>query len=239
MKYNVVAMDLDGTITQHKSLLEKFNKETLDDLGRRYKLLIVGAGSCERIYEQLNGYPISIIGNYGMQFSEIVSGEFTLIKNDCYTVDKMFFERQITELRQLTGYTEYAGDNVEFHKSGAVTFPLLGTKAKLEDKLSFDPSGAKRMAIYPTVAGRFEDYNCFIGGSSSFDIVKKPYDKFNAIKKYVETKNIALEKVIYIGDDFKKGGNDEQIKLGGMDYLLVNTYSEFRNVLIQGGLLEE
>ncbi|MBR2008849.1 MAG: hypothetical protein IJ936_01860, partial [Peptococcaceae bacterium] len=41
-------------------------------------------------------------------------------------------------LREKYGYTEYAGEPLEFHKSGMVTFALLGTKAKKEDKLVFD-----------------------------------------------------------------------------------------------------
>ena len=65
--YKLIAFDLDGTLTQHRSKLEQFNKDVLDELSARYKLIMVGAGGCERIYRQMNEYPIDIIGFYGMQ----------------------------------------------------------------------------------------------------------------------------------------------------------------------------
>lgn len=47
--YKLIAFDLDGTLTQHRSKLEQFNKDVLDELSARYKLIMVGAGGCERI----------------------------------------------------------------------------------------------------------------------------------------------------------------------------------------------
>ena len=66
------------------------------------------------------------------------------------------------------------GDNVEFHPSGCITFPTLGTKAKIEDKLAFDPDRSRRRAFYSEVAEAFSDYVVFVGGSSSYDMVVKP-----------------------------------------------------------------
>ena len=60
----VIAFDLDGTLTQHKTQLSLEHKNVLDKLAERYKLLMVGAGQCKRIFNQMNEYPIDIIGNY-------------------------------------------------------------------------------------------------------------------------------------------------------------------------------
>ncbi len=229
--YQLIAFDLDGTLTQHKSKLEDFNRELLCDLQKKYRCLMVGAGGCERIYKQLGEFPIDIIGNYGMQQSKIENGKFVLVKNDSYTVDRKFFDETAAELREITGYTQYAGESVEYHASGAVTFPLLGTAAKLEDKLHFDPGGAKRRAIYPLVAKAFGDYNCFVGGSSSFDIVKKQYDKYRALMAYAAEEGIKKEEILFVGDDFETGGNDEQVKLGGIDCVFVKDYRQTRRYL--------
>ncbi len=68
VNWKVIAFDLDGTLTQHKSKLDHDNRRILERLGgQRYRLLIVGAGSCRRIWEQLDRYPLDIIGHYGMQ----------------------------------------------------------------------------------------------------------------------------------------------------------------------------
>ena len=43
-KIKVIAMDLDGTLTQHKQHMEPRTKATLEALSKKYKLLMVGAG---------------------------------------------------------------------------------------------------------------------------------------------------------------------------------------------------
>jgi hydroxymethylpyrimidine pyrophosphatase-like HAD family hydrolase len=43
-KIKLVAMDLDGTLTQHREALGEKNKSVLDRLSKKYKLIMVGAG---------------------------------------------------------------------------------------------------------------------------------------------------------------------------------------------------
>ena len=63
----VIAMDLDGTLTQHKTPLSADHRAILTKLAEKYNLLMVGAGQVMRIFNQLEQFPIDIIGNYGMQ----------------------------------------------------------------------------------------------------------------------------------------------------------------------------
>ena len=57
----IIAFDLDGTLTQHKTKLGAQNKQILDQLSQQYKLIMVGAGTCQRIWNQMDQYPIDII----------------------------------------------------------------------------------------------------------------------------------------------------------------------------------
>ena len=41
-KIKLIAMDLDGTLTQHKSPLNEANRKTLNRLSEKYKLLMMG-----------------------------------------------------------------------------------------------------------------------------------------------------------------------------------------------------
>ncbi|MBO4297317.1 MAG: phosphomannomutase, partial [Clostridia bacterium] len=59
----LVALYMDGTITQHRTALEPHNRAALDALAEKYRLVIVGAGACARIHGQLGGYPLDVIGN--------------------------------------------------------------------------------------------------------------------------------------------------------------------------------
>ena len=45
----VIAMDLDGTLTQHKTPLSAEQRAVLTKLSEKYKLLMVGAGQVMRI----------------------------------------------------------------------------------------------------------------------------------------------------------------------------------------------
>lgn len=227
--YKLIAFDLDGTLTQHRSKLEQFNKDVLDKLSARYKLIMVGAGGCERIYRQMNEYPVDIIGFYGMQESVIDKGEFKIVRSEFYSVDRDYFVAAMNKIREKYGYTHYVGDNVVFHDTGAVTLPLLGGEADIRDKVAFDPDRTKRAVMYDYVCSLFEDFNVFIGGSSSFDIVKKQFNKYNALTRYMNEHGLTKDDVMFVGDDFGTGGNDAHIKDGGLNYTVVDSYKNLKN----------
>ena len=228
-KTRLIAFDLDGTLTQHKTPLAQPNLGVLDSLGEKYKLLMVGAGMCSRIFRQMNGYPIDIIGNYGMQFCTYNAETKALEKVfDMHApCDRESVERRITALRERFGYTEYTGNNVEYHDSGCVTFPLLGTKADIAAKLAFDPDRSKRKPLYPAVRDAFPDYTVFIGGSSSFDFAPFPYNKYYALDKYCAEYGYSHDEVVYVGDDYGPGGNDEAVYLSDFTFVRVDDYTRF------------
>lgn len=227
----LICFDLDGTLTQHRSKLEAENRAVLDELKKRYKLIMVGAGNAPRIYAQMNEYPIDIIGNYGMQESKMRDGRFTVVREDVSIPDKDFFTEKIAYLREKYGYTQYKGETVEFHSTGMVTFPLLGTAADIADKLAFDPTREKRRVLYPEVCEIFKDYTVYIGGSSSFDFSGKQYNKYDAIMRYAAENGYEKEEILYVGDDFGDGGGDSHVRLGNMDYVEIDDYRNLKERL--------
>ena len=232
-KIKLIAFDLDGTLTQHKSPLGEENRKVLEQLAKKYKLLMAGAGMCNRIFNQMGKFPIDVLGNYGMQYAEYnkETGELDIVRNDVMPVDKESIEKRVTAMREKYGFTEFAGDNVEFHASGVVTFPILGTKAKQEDKLAFDPDRSKRRAIYDDVKEVFSDFIVFVGGSSSFDMAPAPYNKAYALAEYCKEHGIAHDEVVYVGDDYGLGGNDESVYLSDFNYLTIDDYRDFPEVV--------
>jgi hydroxymethylpyrimidine pyrophosphatase-like HAD family hydrolase len=130
-------------------------------------------------------------------------------------------------MREKYGYTEYAGESVEYHPSGCITFPLIGTKAKQEDKLAFDPDRSKRRAFYDDVVNVFDEYCVFVGGSSSFDMAPKPFNKYHALDRYCKENGLAHENVVYIGDDYGLGGNDESVYVSDFPYITIDDYTTF------------
>ena len=230
MAIKLMAFDLDGTLSQHKTPLEPQHRETLYRLGEKYALVMVGAGQCMRIFNQLEGFPIDVIGNYGMQYSKYDAATASLVPVYDIREEKVArkeIERRITALREKYGFTEYAGENVEFHVSGCLTFPLLGTKAQAADKLAFDPDRSRRRAFYADVVATFPEYNVFVGGSSSFDMAPRPYNKYFALDKYCAERGIAHDEVIFVGDDYGMGGNDESVYRSDFGFICIDDYRTF------------
>ncbi len=226
----LIAFDLDGTLTQHKSKLSKENRAELERLSKKYKLLMVGAGQCRRIFDQMEHFPIDIIGNYGMQYAKYDENtkDIVMVRDEAVqTQNKQEIEQKITALRKKHGFTEFKGDNVEYHPSGCLTFPILGTKADINDKLAFDPDRKKRRAFYSEVVDAFPDYVVFVGGSSSFDMAPKPFDKYYALDRYCKENGLEHSEVVYVGDDYGLGGNDEAVYKSDFNYITIDNYLDF------------
>ena len=232
-KIKLIAMDLDGTLTQHKETLDSVHRSALDALSKRYKLLMVGAGQTRRIFNQMEHYPIDIIGNYGLQYAVYndKTKDIDTVRDEVFEVDKPEIEKRVDYFRQKYDFLEYRGDSVEYHVSGCITFPILGTKAIQQDKLAFDPDRKKRRKIYDEVCEAFPEYNVFVGGSSSFDMSPKPYNKYYALDLYCRENGISHEQVVYIGDDYGQGGNDESVYLSDFNYITIDDYRDFPNII--------
>lgn len=228
-KVKVIAFDLDGTLSQHKSPLPKENIETLNRLAEKYKLIMAGAGQCGRIFRQMNEYPIDIIGNYGPQYAEYCEETKSLqIKRDlCFPCDTASVEKRVTDLREKNGYTSFAGNSVEYHPSGCITFAILGTAAAQADKLAFDPDRKKRRVMYEEVVSMFPEYRVFIGGSSSFDMAPAPYDKYYALDQYCKEHGLSHDEVVFVGDDYETGGNDASVYESDFLFIRVDNYLDF------------
>ena len=228
-KFKVIAFDLDGTLCQHKTPLPSKNIETLNKLGKKYKLLMVGAGQCGRIFRQMEGYPIDIIGNYGLQYAEFCNetGEMEMKRDLRFPCDVAAVEARVTYLRQKYGYTDFAGNSVEYHPSGCLTFAILGTEAVQADKLAFDPNRKKRRVMYAEVVSLFPEYCVFIGGASSFDMAPAPYNKYHTLDLYCKEHGLTHEEVVFVGDDYTPGGNDASVYDSDFAFIPVDDYRDF------------
>lgn len=237
MKPKLIALDLDGTLTQHRTPLADPNRRVLEKLAERYKLLMVGAGTCSRIFEQMRHFPVDIIGNYGMQYAECKKGELHIVRSENAFVDETEIRRRAQLIRKTFDLETFYGDTIEIHPTGMLTFSLVGTKAPIEVKLACDPDRSRRRAMYDFVREEFHDYNVIIGGSSSFDLIPGAYGKCNALKRYLQETGLTEQEMLYIGDDYEPGGGDHDVYASGMPFLIVDRYENFESLV--SGLLSD
>lgn len=229
----VAAFDLDGTITQHRTPVSDEHTELLRKMSEKYRLLIVGAGMCGRIFEQLRGFPIDIIGCYGMEYCtyNAKTGSLDTVYSEKAGCDKPSVLARAKEICERNGYTNQKGELVCVHESGAVTIALLGTDADIKDKLRFDPDRKKRRAFYGDVVAAFPDYNVFVGGSSSFDMSPKGYNKYTALDRFCKMNGYSHSDVVFFGDDYGEGGNDECVYRSDFDFEKVDDFKSLGSVL--------
>lgn len=230
VRTRLVALDMDGTVTQHKTHLEPENRRVLDRIAEHCRIVMIGAGSCMRIHSQLDQYPTDVVGCYGLEYAHFDDRAGKLVIDESFAApapDRAEMERRAQIIRDRYGFTDYTGDSVEFHASGMMTLAILGTAAKIGDKLAFDPDRSKRRPIYPEVCALFPEYTVFVGGSSSFDIVPKPYNKLYALDRYCAKYGYAKDEVVFMGDDYGPGGNDSQVYDSDYRFITVNDYHDF------------
>ncbi len=220
----LIAFDLDGTLTQHKSPLDASNRAFLSLLAKHYRLLMVGAGDCDRISSQMGYFPIEILGNYGMQYARVESGKLLMLREEKVPCDREKITATVEKLRRRFGFTSYRGSSTLFFPSGCACFPVLGTEATLDEKLVFDPDRSIRRSLLPEVRVAFPEYEVFVGGASSFDLSPKPYNKFYALSRFCRENGISLDEVTYVGDDPGEGGNDEPVYRAGVPFVLIDDY---------------
>ena len=77
----------------------------------------------------------------------------------------------------------------------------------------------------------FSDYCVFVGGSSSFDMAPEPYNKYHALDIYCKENSYSHEQVVYIGDDYGPGGNDESVYKSDFPYLTIDDYRDFPEIV--------
>ena len=106
----LICFDLDGTLSQHKTRIPQESVDLLDNLSRKYKIIMVGAGNAPRIWNQMGQYPIDIIGNYGMQEAVVKDGELCIVREDTVVPDREMFLEKCAYLRKKYGYAEYYGE---------------------------------------------------------------------------------------------------------------------------------
>jgi len=76
-----------------------------------------------------------------------------------------------------------------------------------------------------------------VGGSSSFDMAPKPYNKYYALDLYCKENGLEHKNLVYVGDDYGLGGNDESVYQSDFPFICVDDYREFVKIMAEAGLL--
>ena len=55
----------------------------------------------------------------------------------------------------------------------------------------------------------------------------RPYNKYYALDQYCREHGLSHENIVYIGDDYGLGGNDESVYQSDFPYITIDSYLDF------------
>jgi len=229
--------DMDGTLAEcrEKPVYDK-NKLILQQLMLKgNNVLIVSAGSCKRILNQLNATgilagKIYIMGNYGLDCATVYDGK--VIEENKHSYKNELDEKKLNDFldnfRKQYGLEKFLGESHVVFDSGLIAFCVLGTNAPQEDKQKYDPKQTKRQSYVEKILKLLpENLTAYVAGQTSIDILKKTYDKNNTIIRWAAEHCCPLKEIVFFGDEITMPyGNDSSILNSKIDYIEVKTCKE-------------
>jgi phosphomannomutase len=235
----LIVFDLDGTLAESKSSLDKEMSGLLHDLLGIVKVAVISGGDWPQFEKQLlSNLPhderlvnLSILPTCGTKFYQY-AGDWKKIYSEDFTADEK--EKIVSSLKKVI---EVAGFKVEKvwgevieDRGSQITYSALGQQAPLEEKSKWDSDFTKRKKIKAILDTFIPEFSVRMGGTTSIDVTKPGIDKAYGIKKLRDVLGISLKEIIFIGDALFVGGNDYPAEEAGVVCIPVRDSNETKRV---------
>lgn len=249
---DLIVFDLDGTIVETKSPMEKDMALLMQKLLAVKKVAIIGGGKYEvfqalflkrlgglkQLLNNLFLFPTTSTSFYRYKngWKKIYALELT--KNEVARIFKAFEDvfHQIGYAHPQKIYGEVIenrGTQVTFSALGQNVVSVLGKKGvqlKEQWKQQHTPT---KMKIAKFMAKRLPDLEVRAAGHTSIDVTKKGIDKAYGLKQIRDHLKIPISKMLFIGDALFPGGNDYAAIRTGVDYIQVSSPQETKKIIRQ------
>jgi hypothetical protein len=237
---SLVVFDLDGTLAESKSSIDAEMATLLNSLLGIVKVAVISGGAWLQFERQVLAHlshgdalrNLSILPTCGTKFYQYESSWKLLYSEDFTEREK---KKIIGALKQATASSKREvkkvwGQAIE-DRGSQITFSALGQQAPLEEKTIWDPDFAKRKAIKAVLDTLIPEFSVRLGGATSIDVTKQGVDKAYGIRKLRDILQIAIDRMIFIGDAIFPGGNDYPAKEAGALTIEVKDPHETKRVI--------
>jgi phosphomannomutase len=235
----VLVFDLDDTLAPSKSPMPDRMIKVFSQLLREFDVCVISGGAFSQFEKQVIGRlqvddrlleRLHIMPTCGTRYYRynLLDKEWQLQYAEDLTLED---KTRITEAlekgaKQLDLWVaEPAGAIIEDRES-QITYSALGQQAELEDKMAWDPTGEKKLALRAVVADLLPDLEVRAGGATSIDVTREGIDKAYGMKKLIDALDISKEEVLFFGDKLQPGGNDYPVMQLGIDSLEVSEWQD-------------
>ena len=244
-KRQLIAFDLDDTLSITKSPISDRMSELLSRLLEKYEVCVISGGRFEQFELQVTDrlqVPSQLLGRlhlmptcgtryyrydlthnkWALQYAEDLSREQKeRIRDALETVAK-----------EMNLWCDTPAGEIIEDRYSQMTLSTLGQQAKPEDKYAW---AEKYKSIRPVfrdkVAALLPDLEVRIGGTTSTDITLPGIDKAYGMHKLIDVLGIDRGDILFIGDKLQEGGNDYPVKAMGIDTIEVDGWEQTALVL--------
>ncbi|AYJ85824.1 HAD-IIB family hydrolase [Sphingomonas paeninsulae] len=236
----LIAFDLDGTLAESKQPLADDMGEALAALLDVADVAVISGGDwpqfdkqvASRLPERADRSRLWLMPTTGTKlyrFANVWTQIYAELFDDG---QKKAIFAAFDDALKATGFVpaQTWGERIE-DRGSQITFSALGQEAPLEAKSKWDPDFAKRKIIQADLRKRLPGLSINMGGATSIDITREGVDKAYALKKLRDASEIALDKMMFIGDAIFPGGNDYPAKQLGLDTVRVRDPQETLSVI--------
>lgn len=235
----LIIYDLDGTLAESKSSLDKEMAALLHDLLGIVNVAVISGGDWPQFEKQVlcNLPPddrlknLSLLPTCGTKFFKFTE-DWEKIYSEDFTVDEK--EKIITSLNKAiegSGFKaeEIWGETIE-DRGSQITYSALGQQAPLQEKKNWDADFTKRKQITILLDNLIPEFSVRMGGTTSIDVTKPGIDKAYGIRKLRDILGIQLQEMLFVGDALFPGGNDYPVEESGVTSIPVRGPDETKVV---------
>lgn len=240
----IVAFDLDGTLSESKQPLGSEIAGLLEQLATRTKVAVISGGSFNQFKKQFLPFwkgPVNdlivmpVDGSQCYEYDE-VKGEWRLV--DIEPFPQHIKEQTLAAIHKIMRNPRYgippaekAYGNFIDDRGTQITFSALGQNAPIDAKKVWDPDQKKRLAIREELIPLLPEVEIVLGGATSIDFLSKGFDKATGLTRLLQRHGLAVTDMLFIGDAVFPGGNDYSPSQVGIESIKISGPQETAEVI--------
>lgn len=234
LEKKLAVFDCDSTLAPSKNPMEPTMNALLVELLKYLPVAVIGGGKYElikyQLLDELNIAPellakINLFPNSGSRMFSYQAGEWQQVYGNILTADEVqkiyeAFDKAYVDINYVTPDTLY-GEVLE-NRGTQVSFSVFGQNTPLAIKEEYSGSlNDRRLELKAALDKYLPEFEVRVAGLTTIDITRKGIDKAYGIKQIEERLHVTQSQMVFVGDALFPGGNDEPVKLLGVDCLAV------------------
>lgn len=227
--YSLIIFDLDDTLAESKSAIQKDMAQSLKNLLDVTKVAIISGGKYEQFVKQVlsNLLPESNLENLylfptcGSSYYHYENGVWKNVYEERLSQDdvsKIILALQEGQKESWVITEEpFYGQQIE-DRGTQVSWSALWQECPVSVKSTWDPDRKKRLHMLPFVQKRIPEFEARVWWATTIDITRKWIDKKYGIYQMEKYLWVPLSDMLFVGDAIFPWWNDYACVEVGIDY---------------------